>query len=158
MIPTWHHGIEWVERLMKHFLMQDDICALPHIVEDKHQLYEEPTYCDILSSAMSKIGIKCLGPRRTEEYGSQNQKPIWALNKQPNGIIGIQSFDDQWIMNDMDDTKQSKHQEPNKHERSEVTTDKTRTKALDKKYDGKNSDDNWHDRNFCGIYVKSLYS
>ena len=83
---------------------------------------------------MSKVGIECLGSRGTEEYGSQNQKPERTLYKKMYSIIGIQGFDDQWIMNDMANTKHSQHQKPAEHERAKVTTDKARAKALDEEH------------------------
>lgn len=154
---VWHDGIKRVvvagctHRIGKHPR------TLTEIVEDEHNLDKNPADGDVVLTAMSKVGIKGLGTRGTEENGSEHEEPHGRLYKQTRRIIwikGLENLRTAYKPHKANDTEQH---EPQQHECAERTAYMLRTKTLHEEH---NSDDGNGNRQhgYIGIdAAQSLY-
>ena len=111
-------------------------CSLTQIVEDEHGLYEKPADGDVLSAAVTQVGVKSLSTGGTEEHGTQNQEPLWRFCQQHGSIVGVEGLQNQWVRGDAESSRYAQQQEPYQHEYSERLADALCAKALHKEDDG----------------------
>ena len=111
-------------------------CSLPQIVEDEHGLYEKPADGDVLSAAVTQVGVKSLSTGGTEEHGTENQEPLWRFCQQHGSIVGVEGLQNQWVRGDAESSRYAQQQEPYQHEYSERLANALCTKALHKEDDG----------------------
>jgi len=105
--PMGHHGVERVDGRGIGHAVTDNMRALPHIIQDKHGLDDGPSGRNVLSTAVSEVGIEGLGTRGTEKNGPQHHEPRRVLEQQSYGIIGVESLEDDGLLNGMNDAQTS---------------------------------------------------
>ena len=106
-----HDGKERIHSQRRICMIQHP-CSLSQIVENEHGLYEAPADGDVLSAAMSQVGIESLSTGSTEKYGTQNQKPFRRFRQQHGSIIGVESLQYQWVRRDAESSHHAQQQEP----------------------------------------------
>ena len=132
--PLGHDGIEGVDGCAEHAAVADDIGALPHVVENEHELDERPAGGDVLATAVAQVGVEGLGTRGAEKDGTQHQEPLGVVHQQQHGIIGVEGLEYHWGLHHVAHAEHAEHEKPQQHERSEITAYRARAEALDEEY------------------------
>ncbi len=71
-----------------------------------------PADGDVLSAAMSQVGVESLCTGGTEKHGTQNQEPFRRFCQQHGSIIGVESLQYQWVRRDAESSRHAQQQEP----------------------------------------------
>ena len=117
--PLGHNGVKGVCCGVDILRVGNDVCSLPHVIDDEHGLDEYPAHGNVAASTVAEVGVKGFGTGGTQEYGAQNKKPFRTCKQQIDGIIRIEGLDDKRETRHACDAKHAEHGKPRQHKRSE---------------------------------------